>query len=120
MEERYLLNQQKGGVKRSVCEGGGVGGLRGVEGGGGLVTGGRYSLTLIGLRKSRLDRKWLCAWSSQSAEDLQMISCVSRDTLPSAMWTNSSSGVVLHRSRRWKPKPLVRTWTGVAVEGPRV
>lgn len=68
-------------------------------------------LTRIGLKKSRLDRKWLCALFSQSLEDLHIISRVMRDTLWSAMWTNSSSGVVLQRSRRWKPKPFVRTWT---------
>lgn len=68
-------------------------------------------LTRIGLKKSRLDRKWLCALFSQSLEDLQMISWVRRDTLWSAMWTNSSSGVALQRSLRWKPKPFVRTWT---------
>lgn len=69
-------------------------------------------LTRIGLRKSKLDRKWLCALFSQSLVDLQMISWVKRDTLRSAMWTNSSSGVVLQRSLRWKPKPLVSTWAG--------
>lgn len=31
-------------------------------------------LTRIGLRKSKLDRKWLWALSSQSLEDLQIIS----------------------------------------------
>lgn len=68
-------------------------------------------LTQIGLKKSRLDRKCLCALFSQSLEDLHIISWVRRDTCWSAMWTNSSSGVVLQRSRRWKPKPFVRTWT---------
>lgn len=67
-------------------------------------------LTRTGLRKSKFDRKWLCALFSQSLEDLQIMSCVRRDTLRSAIWTNSSSGVVLQRSLRWKPKPLVSTW----------
>lgn len=66
-------------------------------------------LTRIGLRKSKLDRKWLCALFSQSLEDLQIISWVSWETLRSAMWTNSSRGVELQRSLRWKPKPLVST-----------
>lgn len=64
----------------------------------------------MGFRKSRLDRKWLSALFSQSAGAWQMIFCVISETLRSAMFTNSSREVVLHRSLRCTPNPLISTW----------